>query len=231
MLQNRYMVSNETLSLTQAALDLAEESGERGQIAWARFVHGFGLLWHGDLQGAETQISDALAVAERTGDLVHQARCTTYLAIIYRLRGHVAETQRYALAALDASETVQMTEYVATAAANLGWVAWREADEPTAYSQLEQAVVLWQQLPDGHPSASVRWTAYFPLLAMALSEGRLKDAISHARILLKPECQRLPDVLAGPLTAADAAWRSHEEGAVQHHLVEAIQQAHFFGYL
>ena len=69
----------------------------------------------------------ATRVAEQTGDLVHQTRCTTYLAVIDRFRGEVEAARAYAQAALHAAETVEMIEYVAMASANLGWVAWREA--------------------------------------------------------------------------------------------------------
>ncbi len=54
--RDRYLVSEETLEFCQIALAISQESENLGEIAWARFMLGFGQLWHGDLEEAEQQM-------------------------------------------------------------------------------------------------------------------------------------------------------------------------------
>jgi tetratricopeptide (TPR) repeat protein len=85
--RDRYAVSQETLDLCHTALAISLENEDLSHIAWARFVLGFNQRWAGDLDGADRQMQTALALAERTGDIVHQARCLTYLTVLYFKRG------------------------------------------------------------------------------------------------------------------------------------------------
>ena len=72
------------------------------------------------------QCGKAFRMAERTGDLVLQARCFTYGAVAYRRLGDVLRCRMEAEKTLVLAAELKMVEYVAMAKASLAWVAWRD---------------------------------------------------------------------------------------------------------
>jgi len=229
--RDRYVVSEETLAFCQTAVAISQESGNLGEIAWARFVLGFNQLWHGDLDGAEKQILTALALAERTGDIVHQSRCLTYLTILYRKRGQLEEARHYASRSLVAATAGQMVEYIGTAQANLAWAAWREGNRSQAEANGRAALELWGQLPAGHSSCAFQWTALWPLIAVAFPQDQVDQALDHARALLEPTQQCLPDALTAAVEKAVKAWEEDEAETARSYLSQAIELAQELAYL
>ena len=51
------------------------------------------------------------------------------------------------------------------------------------------------------------------------------EAIDHARVMLRPDQQVLPDAIAGPLAAGLAAWEGGQAGAAGTHLAQALAAA------
>ncbi|MGD9049254.1 MAG: hypothetical protein PVF77_14445, partial [Anaerolineae bacterium] len=229
--RDHYLVSEETLEFCQIALAISQESEDPGEIAWARFMLGFGQLWHGDLDEAEQQMRAALALAEKTGDVVHQSRCLTYLTVLYRKRGELDIVRRHAAKSLEAATAAQMIEYRGTAKANLAWIAWQEGNLEQAEANGRAALRLWEQLPTAHSSCSFQWAALWPLVAAALARDRLSEACELARALLEPTQQRLPGPLEEAVEIAVATSQKRGPGAARPHLGHAIDLAHELGYL
>jgi DNA-binding SARP family transcriptional activator len=207
--RDRYVVSEETLTFCRIALAIGQETQDAGEIAWARFVLGFSQLWHGDLGEAEKQMQTALALAEQTGDIVHQSRCLTYLAIVYRKSGQLDQTRQSASRGLAAAKAGHMLEYVGTAQANLAWVAWRKGNLAEAEANGQAALELWQQLPASHSSCAFQWTALWPLIGVALAQDRADEAAACASVLLASTQQLLPGGLAA---VVEKAIKAQEEG-------------------
>jgi tetratricopeptide (TPR) repeat protein len=229
--RDRYAVSEETLAFCQTALAISLESENLSEIAWARFVLGFNQLWAGDLDGADRQMQTALALAERTGDVVHQSRCLTYLTILYRKRGQLDRVRQYASRSLTLATAVEMLEYIGTAQANLAWLAWREGDLSRAEAKGRAALATWHQLPAGHASCAFQWTALWPLLGVALARNRTSEASRHAGALLEATQQRLPDALTAVLEEAVTAWEESESETARAWFARAIVLAQELGYL
>jgi DNA-binding SARP family transcriptional activator len=229
--RDRYVVSHDTLALCQTALAIGQESENVSDIAWARFILGFSQLWHGDPEGAEKQMQAALALAERTGDVVHQSRCLTYLTILYRKRGQKYKTRQYASQSLGAATAGQMVEYLGTAKANLAWVAWCEGDLVQAEANGRAALELWHQLPATHSSCAFQWTALWPLVGVALLQNQIAEASEFARALLDGSQQRLPDALTSLVEKAIGAWEGDKSEAAGIYLGRAIELAQDLGYL
>ena len=229
--RDRYVVSEETLSFCRIALAIGQESEDVGEIAWARFVLGFSQLWHGDLDGAEKQMQAALALAEQTGDIVHQSRCLTYLAILYRKRGQLDQVRQHASRGLTAARAGQMLEYVGTAQANLAWVAWREGSLAEAEANGQTALDAWQKVPAGHSSCAFQWTALWPLIGVALAQDRADEASGHARALLESTQQPMSDGLA---VVVENAIEAHNQGDPERARAcfgQAMELAQEMGYL
>ena len=215
-------VTEEYLRISQAALGDADLLEANPAFL---FQFGFSELWHEKLAEAGVHMAEALRRAERTGDINLQARCLTYLAILHRRRGSAEEVRRYASRALEVAQELGMREYVATARANQAWLAWLGGDLAAVETHGAAALALWAQLPVGHASAVVQWTALWPLAGAALRSGNLTAAIQHARALLEPPQQRLRDELTTLLKRAIQAHERNEPAEARDCLSRAVAAA------
>ena len=229
--RDRYVVSEETLDLCQAAVNISQASGKPSAIISARFDLGFNQLWRGDLEPAERHMQAALALAEETENIVQQSRCLTYLTILYRKRGRLNKTHQYASRSLAAAKAGQMIEYVGTARANLAWVAWREGSLAQAESEGRAALEVWQQLPVGHSLCPFRWTAIWPLVAVAAAQGQTCAAAEMLEGLLDPSQQPPPEALVAVVEKAVRAAKNEESEALSPCLGQALALAGELGYL
>jgi predicted dehydrogenase len=118
-------------------------AGPPTAIPATHFQLGFVLLWHGDLDEAETEMETGLHTAEQMGDLNLQARCLTYLAILQRRRGALNAARRFAERSLAVAARVGMHEYEGLAKANLAWLAWRDNDFSAAEALGAEAMKAW----------------------------------------------------------------------------------------
>jgi len=56
------------------------------------------------------------------------------------------------------------------------------------------------------------------------------EAIDHARVMLRPDQQVLPDAVAGPLAEGLAAWEAGQAAAAGTHLAQALATAQQMNY-
>jgi hypothetical protein len=164
-------------------------------------------------------------MAERTGDVTTEARCLTYLTVAARKRGLTDQVRVLAAQSLTAAVAAHMPEYVATAQANLAWVAWREDRLDDCESKAHSALEQWAQLPAGHASAAFQWTALWPLIGVCLVQGRADHATTHATELLVPTLMRLPAGIEERLSAAVECWERDDRAATADLLEEAFAEA------
>jgi DNA-binding SARP family transcriptional activator len=226
--RDRGVVPEETLGYARSALAARQEAGSATEIAFARFQLGFAYLFYGDLDEAEAHMQAALAVGERAGDVVLQSCCLTYLTIVYRKRGQMEETSRYASRALRVATSLHWLEDVAMARANLAWVAWRQGKLSEAQANARAALDGWKALQFDYP---FHWTALWPLISIALAQDQFSEAINYARMLLAPQQLALPDALRTAIEAATQAWDSGRLEAACAHLQQAAALAGEMGYL
>lgn len=228
--RDRAFANDETLSYARAALEAGEESGDLAELAQGHQVLGFCLLWAWRLEEAEDELRQALAVAERAGDLTLQLRCLPYLTLVCRRRGAVEEVRALAARTLEVAERGQMVEYVAQAKANQAWVAWRLGDIPGAERASKLAWDLWKQIP-GPMYRVLDWIVVWPLLGAALARDRLPEAFEHVRDLVDPTKQPMPDDLQVALDSALMAWGRGHVDAARQSLETAARAAANYGYL
>jgi DNA-binding SARP family transcriptional activator len=219
------VVSDATLRLAQEALQAAEHTAHPREILAARFVFGLVLLWRRDLAAAEVQLQMAHELATRIGDPIAATRCLAYQAILHRLRGQVDSVRELSEQVLTAATTQQLPIYEATARANLAWVAWRTGDLTAADQQGRAALVLW---PSTYP---VQWVGRWPVLAVALAQDRVAEAVAVARPLLAPDQQHLTDALQDIVAQAVQAWDQNHPDIARQHLQQAVDLARELGYL
>jgi hypothetical protein len=228
-IQREGMVSSaETMTIAKAALTAARATGNLGIIFDSQFYVGFLHLWRRELEQAEEQFRPARVLAERVGDAIRLSRIVTYQMLLARMRGRVAETRSHIPQVLELAWVGQMTNYTYTAKACLAWIAWREGDLMEARAQATTGLELLQGALANYP---VKWPALCPLLAVAVAEQKLAEAVETARALLHPTQMRLPDALTAALEAAIVASEQNciEDTGTQ--LQRAINLAQEMGFL
>jgi tetratricopeptide (TPR) repeat protein len=205
---------------------LARQAGDRQLIDFKIFGCGFTLLWFGDLEAAERQLKAALGRAEQTGDLPLQDRCLAYLSIACRLRGDEGPARTYTEQGLEVATAEQNSLYIGVAKANLAWLSYRNGDLDGVLRDGSLALEQWRPLP--YP---MEWLARWPLLAVALEQGRPSDAADQARAMLDPAQQRLPDAVAAVLEKAVRAGEGAAPESAEGYLRQAMALAGEMGYL
>jgi tetratricopeptide (TPR) repeat protein len=227
--RGRYVVSDWFITAEKPAMVARiRQSGDPEAAAFALYMLGWVTLLYGDLDEAEQDLQEALALAERTRHLVYRTWILTWLSVLHRKRGEAEATREYALRGLPVAMSAGLLENAALVRGNLAWLAWREGDMTEAEKQARTALDLWAQ------SAFVyafHWTALFPLLAMAVEKDALDEALDHARALLNPQQQKLPDPLGAALEAAIQTGEENGAEAASLHLERVIQVAKETGYL
>jgi len=225
---DRYAPSDETMALAWAAYPILKASDDPVRIAEMEVGMGWGLMLHGDLDGAEEHLRVGLALAERTWHLLNRALALTWFSVFYCRRGDMEATREYALRGLQAATEAHLLENAGLVRGNLAWLAWRDDDLAGAQEQAHAALALWEE------SAFVyafHWTALFPLLAVAMDRGQIPQALDHARALLHPQQQCLPEPLEAALATAIQAGDDGQLETARQHLQNAIQVAQETGYL
>ncbi|HET9494746.1 MAG TPA: AAA family ATPase [Chloroflexia bacterium] len=222
----RYTMSDEELDYERQVLALAEQTGNSATLAVSRFGMGFTLLWRGELEEAEDHLRSGLELARQVGDPQLQMLSHTYLAVLYRRMGRVEDVRRHAGQALEMATHAHALTYAGAARANLAWLAWREGALPEMAEHAQAAITLWEG--SAYP---FRWLGYLPMVDAALAEGRLADAVEHARAMLDPIQARLPDPLTQAVEEAVAAWERRHEAEARDCLRQLVALARDMGYL
>ncbi len=229
MLENRlsrFRPSKETVERVVKTLELARESGDQHLIDHRTFGLGFTLLWYGDLGAAEGHLSTALTRAERTGNIPLQDRCLAYLQILFRLKGDPDRTRAYAEQGLAAAIVEQNPTYIGVARASFAWLNYRAGDLDQAVRDGREAMDQWRGL--AYP---LHWLALWPLLAIALGQGQVAEAIDAAQAMLDPVQQRLPETLETALEQAIQAWDDDYSDTAGEHLAQALDLAAEMGHM
>ena len=213
--RERYVLSEETEEIARTMYQAAVTTGEVD----AEFQIGFALLWRGKLTEAGEHFARGLDEARRLGDVVQEVRCLGYGSVVCRKVQDV-EGARARLAELDALDDVY--GYTGLHAATHAWVALRDGRLDRAAEHAARALADWEM--EGRAGPTVfQWSARFPLLAVEVTRGDIEAARTHARVMLDPSQQPLPEDVAEALRAAI------DTGAAAR-FVTAVELGHAGGY-
>ena len=229
--RNRWVATPEITRWAEVALEACLKQHDTAGVPSAVFLVGFFRLWSGNAQGATPTLQDALRRAEETGDVTLQARSLTYLAIAARQCGCIEEATDHTNRALVTALSTNMLEYVATARANLAWLAWRSGDLAQTLALGRDALKMWQDTAANLPSSAFKWLALCPMIAATLRTGSAGDALAYARLLTDSTNQRLPAPLATRVETALACNGPDAWDAARVQLEQVVEVARALGYL
>ena len=219
--RERYLVSDETVALAQEASDLGADLPEAERAA-LHFVAFFTLVLAGALDAADLEGRAVLAWANRAGAATLQARCLTYLTVVARRKNDVDRVMQLSSDCEVVCVRSQLADYTGALLANRSWAALREERHEEARDLAESALTAWRTVRAPYP---MQWLALFPLLALAVHESRVDDAVALAHALLEERQQRLPDELSRMLDV------SRFRGAPLDGLSRAVELAARLNYL
>jgi tetratricopeptide (TPR) repeat protein len=226
--RDRHIPSDQVCDFYRRSLEAARNAGNQVEVAVSWFGLGFMHLWRRNLGEAQSCLFGALEVAVRTRNIAVQLQCMIYLSVLYRILEHVDQAEDYALRSLPIAEGLKMLHYVGSAQANLAWIAWRKGDLASAQAHGLAALESFQRFPSPYP---FQWLARWPLIAVSMSLKHTADAVAHARSLLDPNQQRLPDELSMSVLEAIRAWESGKIQDASTKIQYALKQAQRLGYI
>jgi hypothetical protein len=114
------------------------------------------------------------------------------------------------------------------ASAPLAWLAWQDGRPEDVAAVAAQAA---ERGPSDVPYGdSYKWVYLLPLIAVRLERGDTEAAVAHAREVLAPGQQALPDELAARVRQACRAWDTSSPGPAADDLRAALDIAATVGY-
>jgi tetratricopeptide (TPR) repeat protein len=223
----RYLVDDSIMADYRAAWDAVVSAGLFNEMFWVGFNLGFGLLWYGDLAGAQAQLERALDTSRRADDKTLELRCRIYLSLSHLRQHHIGVVKQMAPVAEELARALDFPEYVGMARAMLAWVEWKEGHFPGAEILAQEAQDQWAKCVVHY---AWRWAGLWPLAAVRLDAGRVDDAIATAREMLGPDQQRFPAELESALQSALDAWDKGDGEHASITLGQALEIASRLGF-
>lgn len=234
--RNRYVLwTPEARSYALSAVDLYQQNHYPNQIPFALFQAGFCSMWsgwRGDYAQAESDMSDALRVAERVGDKLVRARCLSYLLTLYRKYHQQDQFERMIEPAQAAAwEMRHMGEFTGVVNANLAWKAWTKGDYQGTAAYLQSALKIVTGFTFQQPFFPFYWIGFFPGMDLALHQGELATAAGYIHKMLDPGQQLLYPDMTELLEKAEVAWQDGDEGRFCQLVETVVDLAKEWGYL
>ncbi len=211
MRNERYRLSAATVELLRRRQVLAEAFGGVYNIAWAQFMSGFALLWHGKPLESLPLFHRSLNAAVQMGARLLEVRNLTYLSVASRKLGDLTALRAYNSRLLELAQAIGEHDYHGIGLANQGWLAWREGDAERAVRLCTSAVEIWTAAGGEMFHCLADWV----LLAVAVERRDREQAEFWARDLLDPNSmhQSLEEKVAERLNDAFCACQAGEAQA------------------
>lgn len=193
MINERYHLHKFHVDLAQESLELAIETGNPHHISNAKRQLGMVALHADQLDTAEAAFREAILLCRMNGDLNSMLIGWVYLSITHRRQNKYHEVH----ADTDSFQKLMQTisdnpVYRGVAHSNHAWLAYIEGKLEQAQQSAQAALELWHSLENPY---AMHWMALFILLAIALREENLEEAIACVKAMLTPLQMRfVPEV-------------------------------------
>ncbi|MCA0453629.1 MAG: AAA family ATPase [Chloroflexi bacterium] len=223
MRRDRFIISDDALYHARTYLRLSRETNDSAALPAAHFQLGGMLLWgRTDLDEAESEFSQALTLARERGDISLEGRCLTYLTFVARHKRDYKLAEMFAQTSLQFASNHALYDYVGAAYSNLAWLAWYQNDFQAVHHYEQQAFDIWQHLSTPY---GFQWILRWPLVAVALHENQIFEAITHVQVLLDQSQPQLPKQVEETLIKAVRASEAQNIDDCKLWLGIAVQQA------
>lgn len=223
---HRFVVTADTLRHAWSMYDAWEDTSDLAGALYVESLLGTTLMYSGNLTAGEQRLKDALRMSEELGDRAIRPHILESLGIAARWRGEVRLAETIGTQLLSDTDEIERPESAGVGHGLLCWVAWRDGKSDTAADQGQAAQRDLQRVP----VFPFWWLVLGPLIAIAVNDGQVDDAIGYARHLLDPSQQALPFRLGEALAEACTAWEAGQDPEARAALSRAVVTGRAEGY-
>jgi DNA-binding SARP family transcriptional activator/tetratricopeptide (TPR) repeat protein len=218
--RKRYLLDREDIQRAKRYLALTEEMGNENAMAEAHTELGFMYLWSDNPLLAVDELSIGLDQATEYGNIYLMDQCLAYLMLAQRRLGNEEIIQNLVIQHHPISAQAGNPNYRGVLLACEAWLSYKSGDMAAAVDKGEEAIATWGSSP--YPFT---YAALWPLIALALQQGRIETVMDYVGQLLDPLQRPLTDDLTGGLQEAVDAWGAGNTNVCKQHLQSAIQKA------
>jgi hypothetical protein len=226
--------------LAKKAYNAALDTDDIALQAYSLFVFGFTLYFAKEYSQALSKLHKALLLAQKQSDITLQARCLSYITIVYRQINDQDNAQKYASLAFSISVDAGMDDYVAIAEANQAWLKCKQKKPDEALTLIRNCNDKWQALEETFPfplqwlSLLVEVYLLFEQVENQVSRGdQIKRLFTICKVLLDEKQQQLPEQIASNLSLflQQCENRNTLEVFKNNSLISSLKYAEKLGYL
>ena len=227
-----YSLSDTTIQYARQMMEATRKTRNERVIALSKFVYGLALLFHDDFKESALALKESMENAKRVGDVINQVRSLNYLTVACRRLGNVDETEKYNEQTLSISESIQLTEYLASGNANKAWLTWKEGRIKAAREFGEKGLKYWREFEKmvGYP-APFLWVVCWPLIAAYGAKKKWQACIEQINVLLNPKQRPIEPELQTQLEKVIEINQTGSEAGLGRAVNQAIDLAVKFRYL
>jgi len=225
-LGRRYRADSRVVRITQNHFETARKSGDLYLTADTEFRLGFSLLWSGQIAEARDHLEHSMQICEDLAVYFLWVQNATYFMVAARLMGDVQAVAAIFPKVLERTDAVGSKAYLSTTQANGAWLAYRKGDREEGIRLARDVAGQW----DRGVTQPFQWLARWVLLATALEDNNLEEAIIQARVMSTPPQLLLPDPLNEALETAVSLWEQGDHNNLRKALIQAknlAEQAHY----
>jgi tetratricopeptide (TPR) repeat protein len=226
--RDRYAISQDGVEHARAGLNECLSIGDLADLPIAHFNFAFALFLCNDFEAADWELRSALAIADRAGDVAHQARCLTYLAVNARRSGRLEAARLFLPRCYSVAGAAGTKEYMGAARAHDAWLAYTDSDLVGSEAKAREALSIWNGLTIVFP---FQWTALFPLIQVELLRDDIGGAAQSAHTLLTSPQQKLPLQVEASLRQACQRLELGDLSNARRAFADSISQASQFKFL
>ena len=223
--RDRYRVGEITRQLSYETLTLCRELNNSEFLIRATIGYGLTNLFYGDLETAKQYLEEGLKLGEKAADVINQIIGLTYLTVTSRLLNNSEMCQTYAEQVLTLCEREDEPTYLASARANLGWIARKKGNIHRAKELSLSALEGWSKY---YP---LKWLALWTLIDIYQKDGELEKAVEFTHQLTDPRQQALPEKVQNKLAELSETFEQGNTPQTNNILLQALDWAKENSYL
>jgi hypothetical protein len=174
-------------------------------------------MWRDELDEAQKYLLAGLKDVEAVGDVDTMFINLNYMALIGRKLGDVGMAREWAQRTVVLAEKAKNPFYRITAIGSLAWAAIHAGEEERARALLKEVLGLEEKVP-----SPIRFMALGPAIGMEVKHKDWEAAIKHAKLILHPSQQKMPDELQSMLEDAVAKWEAGDASATEALLEQSL---------
>lgn len=228
----KYKIDDRAMEYARKMMAFSEEFEDVRIFALGKFLYGFALLAHDDLEESIEAFREGIVTANRLGDVINKIRCLNYTACAYRRLGDLKKTKAFTRQTLALADTLILMDYQASGNAQLSWIAWKEGDTQKVLEHGQKGLDLFDAFNKKLGwKTPFHWLACWPMLAVYHQREYWNGCMQSLKILSAPDQRPLEPELRPLVEKAIRKIESGERASLPKDIQQILTLAQQFKYL